>query len=43
MTSFSFVQEPRLPVDGTVVEGAADVYETMITGESRTVSKGPGG
>jgi Cu2+-exporting ATPase len=25
-----------------VVEGAADVDESMITGESRTVSKGPG-
>jgi Cu2+-exporting ATPase len=32
----------RLPADGTVVEGAADVDESMITGESRTVSKGPG-
>lgn len=30
----------RVPVDGTVVEGAADVDESMITGESRTVSKG---
>jgi Cu2+-exporting ATPase len=33
----------RIPADGTVVEGAADVDESMITGESRTVSKGPGG
>src|SRR5450756_1760348 len=33
----------RVPADGTVVEGAADVDESMITGESRTVSKGPGG
>ncbi|HSS15636.1 MAG TPA: heavy metal translocating P-type ATPase [Candidatus Dormibacteraeota bacterium] len=32
----------RIPADGTVVEGAADVDESMITGESRTVSKGPG-
>jgi Cu2+-exporting ATPase len=32
----------RVPVDGIVVEGAADVDESMITGESRTVSKGPG-
>jgi Cu2+-exporting ATPase len=31
----------RVPADGTVVEGAADVDESMITGESRTVSKGP--
>src|ERR1017187_1630531 len=33
----------RIPADGTVVEGSADVDESMITGESRTVSKGPGG
>ncbi|MGH9548491.1 MAG: HAD-IC family P-type ATPase, partial [Terriglobales bacterium] len=33
----------RVPADGTVVEGAADVDESMITGESRTVSKGRGG
>jgi P-type Cu2+ transporter len=32
----------RVPADGTVVDGAADVDESMITGESRTVSKGPG-
>jgi Cu2+-exporting ATPase len=32
----------RVPADGTVVEGAADVDESMITGESRAVSKGPG-
>jgi P-type Cu2+ transporter len=32
----------RVPADGTVVEGVADVDESMITGESRTVSKGPG-
>jgi Cu2+-exporting ATPase len=31
----------RVPADGTVVEGAADVDESMITGESRTVAKGP--
>ena len=31
----------RVPADGQVVEGAADVDESMITGESRTVSKGP--
>src|SRR3984893_2018676 len=29
----------RVPADGTVVEGAADVDESMITGESRTVPK----
>src|SRR3989475_2859434 len=33
----------RVPADGIVVEGAADLDESMITGESRTVSKGPGG
>src|SRR5467141_1828098 len=32
----------RVPADGTVVEGAAEVDESMITGESRMVSKGPG-
>lgn len=32
----------RVPADGTVVEGAADVDESMITGESRTVAKRPG-
>ena len=32
----------RVPADGTVVEGSADVDESMITGESRTISKRPG-
>ena len=32
----------RLPADGTVVEGNADVDESMITGESRAVTKEPG-
>src|SRR5437870_10959586 len=32
----------RVPADGVVVEGAAYVDESMITGESRPVSKGPG-
>jgi len=32
----------RVPADGIVFEGAADVDESMITGESRTVSKRPG-
>ena len=32
----------RVPADGAVVEGAADVDESMITGESRTVAKGAG-
>jgi P-type Cu2+ transporter len=33
----------RVPADGTVIEGAAEVDESMITGESKTVPKGVGG
>jgi Cu2+-exporting ATPase len=32
----------RVPADGAVVEGAADVDESMITGESKAVAKEPG-
>jgi P-type Cu2+ transporter len=32
----------RVPGDGTVVEGTADVDESMITGESKTVPKAAG-
>src|ERR1700688_1388809 len=32
----------RVPADGTVAEGAADVDESMITGESKTVPKSGG-
>jgi P-type Cu2+ transporter len=32
----------RVPADGTVIEGAADVDESMITGESKMVPKAAG-
>jgi P-type Cu2+ transporter len=32
----------RIPADGVVDEGAADVDESMITGESRPIAKTPG-
>ena len=32
----------RIPVDGTLIDGAADVDESMLTGESRPVPKSPG-
>lgn len=32
----------RVPADGVIVDGNADVDESMITGESRSVPKGPG-
>jgi Cu2+-exporting ATPase len=32
----------RIPADGVVVDGEAEVDESMITGESRTVPKRPG-
>ena len=32
----------RVPADGRIVEGTADVDESMITGESRAVNRGPG-
>jgi Cu2+-exporting ATPase len=32
----------RVPVDGEITDGAAELDESMITGESRPVPKGPG-
>lgn len=32
----------RMPADGTVVDGQAEFDESMITGESKTVARGPG-
>jgi P-type Cu2+ transporter len=32
----------RIPADGTLIEGSADVDESMLTGESRPVPKSPG-
>jgi Cu2+-exporting ATPase len=32
----------RLPVDGTVVEGASSLDESALTGEALPVAKGPG-
>ncbi|WP_370543678.1 heavy metal translocating P-type ATPase [Glaciihabitans sp. INWT7] len=32
----------RVPADGEITEGTADVDESMITGESRAVTRGPG-
>jgi Cu2+-exporting ATPase len=32
----------RVPADGEITQGTADVDESMITGESRPVSRGPG-
>ena len=41
-TSCSSGPGARVPADGAVVEGTADVDESMITGESAAVAKEPG-
>ncbi|HKY48973.1 MAG TPA: heavy metal translocating P-type ATPase, partial [Acidimicrobiia bacterium] len=33
----------RIPADGSIIEGSAELDESMITGESKPVAKGPGG
>jgi Cu2+-exporting ATPase len=32
----------RVPADGAILEGEAEIDESMVTGESRPVAKGPG-
>ena len=32
----------RVPADGEIAEGTADIDESMVTGESRSVTRGPG-
>jgi Cu2+-exporting ATPase len=32
----------RVPADGTIIDGEAELDESMVTGESRPVGKGPG-
>jgi len=32
----------RVPADGEIVDGTAEIDESMVTGESRPVAKGPG-
>jgi Cu2+-exporting ATPase len=39
---FKTLPECRITTDGTVVSGTSEVNESMITGESKPVEKGPG-
>ena len=32
----------RVPADGTIIDGEAELDESMVTGESKPVAKGPG-
>ncbi|KAJ5218206.1 uncharacterized protein N7498_000305 [Penicillium cinerascens] len=38
---FMVAPDTRIPTDGTIVSGSSEVNESMLTGESRPVEKGP--
>ncbi len=39
---FKVTPHSRIPTDGTIISGASEVDESMVTGESLPVTKGPG-